>query len=42
MREMGRVGGKARVEGMSKKALSESGRKAAKARWKGHKKPTSR
>jgi hypothetical protein len=42
MRQMGHMGGKARLESMTKKARSESARNAAKARWKKSKKPTSR
>jgi hypothetical protein len=34
--ELGRMGGKARAEGLSKKRRKEIARRAAESRWKGH------
>lgn len=40
--EMGKRGGLARAKAMTAEQLSEIGRKAAKVRWKGHKKKRSK
>jgi general stress protein YciG len=40
--ELGRRGGLARAKNLSRERISEIGKKAAAARWKGHKKKPSK